>query len=303
MSILCMESGGTKLVAASADRQGRLQQVVRRQRRADQRAGETLGMLIEMGREVCREAAPPEAASFGFGGLVRRSDCRAHLCFHEEGWSEIDARQVLADAFQVPVFIENDCKLAGLGEAHCGWNFLDGVLFYATIGTGIGGATISRGRLLEMGPLGEAEIGHCIVDENGPPCPCGNHGCLEALCAGPALEGLAQSFGLTTDVPSLMESYRQKDALARQVVQRAARYLGQAFGTVVNLIQPQLIVLGGGVMKSNRAFLETIARHTESFVFPPFRAHYRFELSRLEETAVCQGAALYAAQRLGSVTK
>lgn len=297
MSILCLESGGTKLVAAWADTAGRLLETVKRERRPDEQAPQTLAQLVEMGRELEARHGAPGIISFGFGGIVRRSERRPQVCFHEQGWEEVDGRRFLEEAFGVPVLVENDCSLAALGEAHCGVGLTRGTLFYTTVGTGIGGAIIRHGRLLELGELGEAEIGHSVVEESGPPCACGNRGCLESLCSGPALARLAERVaGLRTDARSLMQSYRQGDPQAALVVEQAASYFGRAFGFAINLLQPDLVVLGGGVMQSNPEFLAAIARRTEPYLFPLFRGRSRFLLSRLEEHAVCQGAAVYARQ-------
>ncbi|RPI22043.1 MAG: ROK family protein [Acidobacteria bacterium] len=296
--IICLESGGTKLVTAVAESGGELRTVARRYRRPDQDALNTLTDLVEMGRELVG-SEPVEAVSYGFGGTVRRADQHPGPCFHESGWENIDAPRYLQEAFQAPVFIENDCNLAALGEAHFGAGETRGTLFYATIGTGIGGGIVHRGRLLQSGALGEAEIGHIVVDETGPECPCGNRGCLESLCSGPALSRLAsRMLGTTLDTRTLMERFRKRDPAASRVVDQAAGYLGKVFGLTINLLAPQTIVIGGGVMTDNQAFLELIAARTEAYVFPFFRHRTRFFLSALGENVVCRGAAVYAIQRL-----
>src|SRR5690606_10340857 len=98
----------------------------------------------------------------------------------------------------VPAAIENDCKLAALAEAVLGAGRGADTVFYVTIGTGIGGGLVHRGELVALSPLGEAEIGHVIVDPDGPECACGNRGCLEALCAGPSLPRLAPGLAATS---------------------------------------------------------------------------------------------------------
>jgi glucokinase len=297
--IICLESGGTKLVAAGAGEEGQLLALLKRYRQPGQDALVTLTELVEMGREVAGRLNEIQAVSYGFGGTVRRRDQRPGPCFHEPGWESVSALRYLEDAFQVPVFIENDCNLAALGESHFGVQVTEGTLFYATLGTGIGGGIVHDGRLLEAGELGEAEIGHVVVEEDGPECPCGNRGCLETLCSGPGLSRLAaQMLGIHTDAQVLMEGFKQGDADATRVVEQAAAYLGGVLATAINLLAPRTIVLGGGVMTDNHRFLELIARRAEPRVFPFFRGHSEFRLSELGESVVCQGAAVYALQRL-----
>jgi predicted NBD/HSP70 family sugar kinase len=296
--IICLESGGSKLVAAVAEADGELRTIARRYREPEQEALETLTDLVEMGHELAG-AERVDAVSYGFGGTVRRADQRPGPCFHEAGWENIDPPRYLKEAFRAPVFIENDCNLAALGEAHFGARETRGTLFYMTIGTGIGGGIVHRGRLLQTGALGEGEIGHVVVNDTGPECPCGNRGCLETFCAGPGLSRLASSLlGTTMDARTLMERFRRHDPAATRVAEEAAGYLGRALAMTINLLAPQTIVMGGGVMTNNQAFLELVAARTEPYVFPFFRDRTNFLLSALGENVVCQGAAVYAMQRL-----
>ncbi len=303
MSVLCLESGGTKLVAATADGAGRLGPLLKRYRHEGQQARETIDQLVDMGSELLQATSEGiESVSFGFGGTVKRSPGRPWACFHESGWNAVDARERLEKAFGVPVLIENDCNLAALGEAHFGaGKDCPGTLLYLTLGTGIGGGIVQGGRLLELGELGEAEIGHLVVEPDGPPCPCGNRGCLETLCSGPGLSSLSERLlGRPIDSRSLVCGFHKGDPDCCRVLEQAAKYLGTALGAAMNILQPQLVVLGGGVMLDNTAFLELIERRTRDCVFPLFRGHSQFCLSSLGETVVCQGAAVYALQhRLG----
>ena len=300
--ILALESGGTKLVAAAADRDGNLLQLVRRYRTRDQEAAGTLAALCEMGNQLARSHGPVEAVGYGFGGTVRRSDGQPGPCFHEPGWDRVDAPAFLGGHFGAPVFIENDCNMAALAEAHFGVGCLKGTLFYATLGTGIGGGVTHDGALLQSGPMGEAEIGHIVVEAKGNRCACGNRGCLETYCSGPGLSELATRMtGRDLDTRMLMEQFRAGAPHASLVVEQAAEYLARVFGMVINLLAPQVIVLGGGVMTENHLFLDLIASRSRPYTFPLFRGISRFLLSTLGENAVCQGAAVYAIQRLKAI--
>jgi len=299
MKILCYESGGTKLVAALADEQGRLLERRIRYREKNQDARTTIAQLLALGKELVA-GKRIGAVGFGFGGTVRRADGQPLECYHERGWQSVDLTHTLADAFQVPVFIENDCNLAAVAESQAfGSEFL-GTLLYITIGTGIGGGLIRRGELLQLSDVGEAEIGHVVVDPEGPPCPCGNRGCLETLCSGPGLTYLSRRLlGRDVTAPDLMIGFKRGEKDATRVVSQAASYLGIAVAAAVTLLAPKVIVFGGGVMKDNRKFLKLIEARAFPMFFPPFRTQgIDFRLSRLEEDVVCQGAALYCVQQL-----
>lgn len=302
MKILCFESGGTKLVAALADSDCRLVDRQISYRRPDQDARETLSQLKEMGSTLV-EGKRIAAVGFGFGGTVRRSDGQPLDCYHESGWEDLEVRQSMGSAFSVPVFIENDCNLAALAEARaCGPDF-DGTLFYVTVGTGIGGGLVRNGRLLELGELGEGEIGHLVVDPDGFECPCGNRGCLETICSGPGLSNLAtRLIGRPVDAPSLMKGFFNDEEEATRVVERAAEYLGGAIAAAATLLSPDVVVMGGGVMQGNEVFLKLIQAQASISLFPPFREKgIRFQLSRLKEDVVCQGAAILARYSLDAL--
>lgn len=299
MAILCLESGGTKLVAALTDSQGKL--VERRQlvRQPSQEAPQTLRQLAEAGIELT-ETKTIDAVGFGFGGTVRRTDERPLFCFHERGWELVDACRYLQDVFEAPVFVENDCNLAALAEARSFPEWSRGTLLYLTLGTGIGAGIVRDGQLLHLGNLGEAEIGHIIVDPQGPECPCGNRGCLETVSSGPGLLALSRKLlGREIDPPDLMSAFRADEAESRRVVERAAQYISGPLAAAVNLLNPDRVVLGGGVMKSNQPFLDLIWDHLRPLIFPPFCSERPLlALSRLGDDVVCQGAALYALDRL-----
>jgi len=302
MRILCFESGGTKLVAAMSDSRGQVLQVKQRRRSAEQTAEETLEVLVDMGRELSEEE-PPAAIGFGFGGTVDRDIGEPVACFHESGWESVRAGERLKKEFQVPVFIENDCNLAALAEAVTGYGIRTGTVFYVTVGTGIGGGIVKDGRLFTSGKFGEGEIGHLVVEPGGPKCPCGNRGCLETLCSGPGLSTLSLRLtGRSIDSHDLMDGLREEREDAVRIARAGAGYFSRALACVVNILAPSTIIFGGGVMWENRPYLELIREATLERMFPIFRLRTpEFLLSRLKEAVVCQGAALFALQKLAEL--
>jgi glucokinase len=267
-------------------------------RRPEQEARETVAQLVSMGEELTA-GKRIVAVGFGYGGTVRRSDGQPLECYHERGWEGVNLKKALL-SFRVPVFVENDCNLAALAEAHASGVRRQGTLLYITIGTGIGGGLVNNGTLLHLSDLGEAEIGHLVVSEEGPRCPCGNRGCLETLCSGPGLSNLSeQVLGRRLDAPVLMNDFRNGETEATQVVSLAATYLARAISVAANMVAPSTIVMGGGVMRDNGKFLRLIEKRSWDYIFPPFRAKgIQFQLSALGEDVVCKGAALLCLQKL-----
>jgi glucokinase len=175
-------------------------------------------------------------------------------------------RDQLAQEFHVPAFVGNDAKVAALGEKRFGAGKEASSLVYLTISTGIGGGVIDGGRLL-LGAHGWAtELGHIIVEPHGPRCACGNIGCLEALAAGPAiarhavellqsgresvLTGMVEGKLERISAKEVVQAAREGDAVAAEVMARAAFYLGIGMVTFIHAFDPQLFIVGGGVSKA-----------------------------------------------------
>ena len=264
---LVFETGGTKLVVGAAGPDGRL--VDRRvgRRRPQARAPESLARLIELGRELLTEhesrGAAFAAIGVGFGGGVDRAARRPLPCLHEEGWEDIDIAWTRSTSeFNLPVALENDCKAAALGEALFGAGAGAESVLYVTLGTGVGGGLVKGGRIVELSPRGEVEIGHVCVLPDGPACACGGAGCVEALTSGPGIAGLAR--WLAESDPSrddgavppatpeeVFAAWREGDGFAGAVVETAARGLAAGLSAAVNLLAPACVVLGGGVAAGN----------------------------------------------------
>tara|TARA_Y100000588_G_scaffold367246_1_gene433748 strand:- start:4491 stop:5468 length:978 start_codon:yes stop_codon:yes gene_type:complete len=316
---LVFETGGTKLIVGVAGEDCRLIETKVLYRTGEDRAQQSLDKLITTARELRKhyelEGSSFRAIGFGFGGTVRRSTREPHLCLHEDGWDGLPVVQILEQEFGLPVAIENDCKVAALAESHFGAGKGFQTVFYVTIGTGVGGGIVCDGKIQVFSDIGEAEIGHVVVAPQGPMCPCGGRGCVEAVCSGPGISRLAEwitkqdpaawkssniggdrSSPQTISSEEIMRQWRKGDLFATTVVDRAAGYLSQGLATVINLISPDVIVVGGGVGAGNHDFLQKVSKKTDLQVVSYFRGQYRIVPSQLGEQVVSQGAAILAAQ-------
>jgi glucokinase len=314
---LGLECGGTKSVATLADADGNVVLSKRGRRNPSARADETVAGLISLGFAVLAEAKQDRetlsAVGFGFGGTVNRNQNRPVLNLHEAGWETLDATQQLQAAFGVPVFCENDCNVAALAEALLGAGSAEGVTFYITVGSGIGGGIVHDGHILECSPFGEAEIGHIVIEENGPLCGCGNRGCLESICSGWGLAAMAERLSTqftgtsafagrlpalpkTEVARELFAAYQEGDLLAQTCVEQFCTAMGKASAIVMNLLSPRAIVFGGGVM-CQQWLPQAIKERTQGQVAPYLQQPCRFETARLGEQAVSLGAILYAGQK------
>jgi glucokinase len=318
---LAFETGGTKLVAGVAGSDGVLIETRILAREDNDTAPHSLSRLIDAGAALRAEheakGAHFRSIGFGYGGQVIRSTQRVLACPHEVGWENIDVQAELRRAFELPIAIENDCKLAALAEARMGAGKGHRTVFYVTIGTGIGGGIVREGQIVDFGDAGEAEVGHMVVmPHDGFPCGCGNKGCLETIAAGPGMVTFAKKLAKDhagdwrgNDVAQraihdkrftakdLMAAYEQTDLFAGVTMRVLATFIGQALANVIQIVNPDVIVIGGGVGASSERYVKMIGELTRQFVMPSLRDHCVFTRTTLRENVVTQGAALLAMRK------
>ena len=191
------------------------------------------------------------------------------------GMMETPIFRLLAEGLGVAAFVDNDANCAAEGELAFGAGRQFSSFLLATVGTGIGGGLVLGGRVWRGARGFAGEIGHMCLDPLGPWCPCGARGCLEQYAAGPAIVRLYQSKvgqrGPATPVESPEEVARRAaagDELAREAFSEAARALAQAFGSVLDLLNLDACLVGGGVAAAGDILLEPLRRHLPDFVYP-----------------------------------
>lgn len=252
----CCDIGGSTLRVALADRNGNLliKQSVPHARPSPEATMEQIARTLE---ELAQSA---EAQMLGVGASAPGplDHATGVIAFSPNlGWREVRFVEQLATRLHVPVALDDDANCAALGEQWCG--IASGVrdFLYVIVGTGIGAGLILDGKIYRGAQGFAGELGHTTIIEDGPGCSCGNRGCLEALAAGPALVRLAKQVlaeGRASclapndlNAREVMAAARAGDALAREIIQDAGRFLGIGLANVVNLLNPAIIAVGGGV--------------------------------------------------------
>jgi glucokinase len=233
--------GGTKILSGVVDRDGTV-----RRRNEVESPGTTEEDVLAAIDSAVELLVDDEVAAVGFGvpaNLERRTGriLRATNLPFEDFDLEGHARA----RFGLPVGVENDANAATLAEWKLGAGRGTSSLLVLTLGTGVGGGLVLDDRLYR----GWAEIGHVVVQEGGPPCPgsCHGRGHLEALASGTAADALARElYGPDSRAQALVERAREGDAEARARLARIGEYLGAAIGSLANLFDPELVVVGGG---------------------------------------------------------
>ncbi len=256
--------------------------------RVEQQIAEVLG-------EQNRTVAELAAIGIGLPGPVEHSTGRAINPPIMPGWDRYDVPAHVQRAFDVPVLIDNDVNIMALGERHAHLAEVDDLVFIK-VATGIGAGIVSGG-VLQRGAQGTAgDLGHVAVARGADVvCRCGNRGCLEAIAAGPALAAALRDAGVDAgsgaDVVRLV---RGGDATAVRVVRQAGRDLGEVVATLVNLINPSAIVIGGSLADAGESLLAGIREVVYSRSLPLATEHLRVITARAGERAGVIGAAALA---------
>lgn len=205
------------------------------------------------------------------------------------GWHNVPLADMLYEATGAKVHVANDADMAGLGEFHRGAGRGTKNMIYITWSTGIGGGLIVDGKL-HRGAHGTAgEVGHMIIDPDGPLDNCGQRGCLEAMAGGASL---ARETGHPAS--ELFKAAAAGNPAARAVVERAARYMGQALISLTNALDPELFVIGGGVTRSWGLVAPTMLATLRSSPFIKPARRPRLRRVRLGDRAGQVGAVEWA---------
>ncbi len=215
------------------------------------------------------------------------------------GWRNVSIRSHLPSWKDHLVVVGNDVDNCLLAECLFGVARGQDNVLWMTISTGVGGSILSNGRRLK-GAGAAGEIGHIVVREDGPQCGCGNRGCLEALASGPSISRLAREAGLgEIDARALAECAKAGDAASQAIFAAVSVDVGRALGAALNLIDPEIVVLGGGV---STALDLDIIRSTA--LARSIQAHPRrpeFHLTALGRSVALTGAAALVFQHKGLI--
>ncbi|HVE80091.1 MAG TPA: ROK family protein, partial [Gemmatimonadaceae bacterium] len=234
------------------------------------------------------------------------------------GWRDYPLRDRISEAVRLPATLDNDANCATYGEWWQGAAKGARNVVGMTIGTGIGGGLIIEGRLYHGASDVAGEIGHTTIDSTGRRCKCGNYGCLEAYASGPSIaERAREALGggevsiLTTVVAGrveditaqvVYEAAKRGDAVAREVVRDTARFLGAGVANLLNIFNPNVVVIAGGVTQAGDYLFEPLRAEVKRRAFRPAVDACEILAGTLPGTAGMVGAvATFKAQALGDV--
>jgi glucokinase len=237
--VIGLDVGGTKILSGLVDRDGHV--VARHEVDSP---GESQAEVLAALDAAVEELLDDRVAAIGYGipANLERGTGRI-LRATNLPLESVDLVARSRERFRLPVGVENDANVAALAEWKRGAGRDAANLVMLTLGTGVGGGIVVDGRLFR----GWAELGHIVVQEGGPPCACGGRGHLEVLASGPAGDRAAQDlYGRDADAHMLIDRAKAGDAEARAALARIGDSLGAAIGSLVNIFDPELTVVGGG---------------------------------------------------------
>jgi glucokinase len=223
-------------------------------------------------------------------------------------WSTLQlVKEQIETGIGIPFFIDNDANVAALGERWKGAGENGDDVVFITLGTGVGGGIIADGNLIHGKVGGAGEIGHIIVDPNGYQCSCGNQGCLETVASATGVirlaRDLSEEFSGTSELKWLIDDGqevtaktvfdrgKQGDKFALIVLDKFYFYLGLACANIANVLNPEFIVIGGGVSAAGEILLHGVEQYFQKFAFPQVRTSTKIKLALLGNDAGVIGAA------------
>jgi glucokinase len=307
--VIGVDLGGTKLLAGVVDAELNVHHRVFRHAREGKGAEQLLDALVAAVEEA-REAAGGEVRAVGFGvpSLVDPRTGVANTTVHLP-LRDVPLRDVMAERLGVPVAVDNDANAAMVAEHRHGAAAGTSCAALLTLGTGIGGGIVVDGDVVRGAHGGAGEWGHMVIDADGPLCTCGNRGCLEMLVSGTALGRAARraaeelpdsAFGRAAaagrEITGMLatELAHDGDAVARDVVASMGHYLGVGIGNVVNILNPEVVVVGGGVIAAGELLLEPARAVVSERALAPSREQVRILPTRFGDASGMIGAAVLA---------
>ena len=316
--ILGIDLGGSKTLAAVVDARGRVVSSHETVTPAAQGREAVIGCVVDSTHIALQQAkltiSEISAVGIGAAGI---SNPEAGILFTSPnlpGLREVLLADIIQEKLGRKTFIINDANAAALGELHYGAARNARNFIYITISTGIGGGIVIDGKIY-TGAIGIAgEVGHMTIDDNGPTCNCGNRGCWETLASGTALTREAKlrigkrgktsileyaQGSIDNVTPQVIHGAAEKgDKVAKELIAQTGYYVGVGLANLINIFNPELIVIGGGLSNIGDMLFEPAFKTAERRAYKEAFQSVRFASAELGGNSAAIGAATFAAQEL-----
>lgn len=313
--LLGVDLGGTKILAGVFDAKFDLKGTAKLSTKADRGVDAVIDRIARCINEAVDECDLTlkriRGVGIGAPGAVDAESGRVIFAPNLPGWKDIPLKKELEKRLGVPVFAGNDCNVCTLGTFDREYKAKPKNLVGVFIGTGIGGGLVINGELYAGHNLTAGEIGHMVIEVNGPKCGCGNRGCFEALASRTAIFRKIQSAvkdgqkTILTDMlgpdladmrsGDLRKAIRKGDKFVEKVVEEAAEYAGIGIANLINILNPEIVVVGGGVIEAlENEIMPTLIKVAKEHVMSGTMSGIEIEASKLGDHAGITGAAVLA---------
>ena len=317
--VVAIDLGGTKIRSIVVDADGHILGEDRRETDAHEGQEPVLARLVASAYEAIAVSGAPFSALLGVGvSAPGPVDFERGILYQPPnlpGWDAVPLATLLQARLGLPAFLENDANAAALGESRYGAGQGARHMIYLTISTGIGGGLVLDGRLYRGADGSAGELGHMTVDENGPPHACGQRGCLEVMASGTAIGRMAReavgagrsdvlaTLAASVEELSAVEVDKAADAgdpAALEILANASHYLGVGFANYLNIFNPEVIVIGGGVSHIGRQLLDPAIALAKQRAFRLPARTVEFRRAALEGRAEVLGVAALARESVAA---
>lgn len=311
-TVLAADFGGTHLRAAIVSEEGHVLLRDEHPTPLESTPQAIVARVIDLlAGTVAASGASPTAACIATAGLINAEEGKVIIAPNIPGFRNLVLTTPVAERLGIPAYIENDASAAALGEFRFGAGRGTRHLLHATLGTGIGGGIVIDRRLYRGAKGLAGEFGHIILDPAGPRCNCGSRGCLEAMVSGVAFAERARRIlsqgksailkelaaGAPPTAVHLAAAAASGDAVCEAEIRHGGHLLGLALGSLVNVLNPDLVTLSGGLLSMGDMFLGPAREAMYSLAYGP-AAGTLIRLSELGDDAGLLGAAAVAFEHL-----
>ena len=320
-----VDFGGTNIASLLLNERGRVLRRDVRPTLANEGKERTINQIVNSVRALFEKEGSGNFADsilgvgIGSPGPLNTKKGIIHFAPNLPGWRNVPLVEILSKKLRMPVFLENDANAAALGEWWIGAGKNAHNLVLLTLGTGIGGGIIIDGEVFHGVHDTAGELGHIIIHEDGLPCNCGARGCLEAYASATGvikrtlraikegkktiLTGLVHNHLEDISCELVYKAAEKGDELCSWIVEETARYLGVGIASIVNVLNPQMVILAGGMTKAKDLLFKPVRRYAQHYALKEAIKGVRIVPARLGDDAGAIGAAAVVLKRKGLLIK
>ncbi|UCD63281.1 MAG: ROK family protein [Candidatus Zixiibacteriota bacterium] len=308
-----IDIGGTNIKFGLFDAEGKILYREQRPTMAEKGPTPLLHLITNIAERLMYHAAEENYSvrwiGVGSPGAVDHRTGRViGPCPNIEGWQGTEIAAAMRERLNMPVFVDNDVNSMALAETRFGAAMGARSVVCVTVGTGVGGGVIIDGKVVHGANSSAGELGHMTIEVDGPLCACGNHGCIESFCSSQAIinrtrtklkNGMSDIFRTVLDgsldnltIKKIFAAARKGDQTANEVVIETGRYLGVGLSGIVNLLNPEVVVIGGGITDGGAGFVGAVNEEIKRRAFTSATENLTVTKAALGNDAGFMGAGL-----------